>query len=141
MRHYKAFRKFGRNTAHRRALLRNLATALLEHGRIKTTEQKAKDLRGVVEKYITLAKVDNLHNRRLAHSYLMDKEVVRKLFLEIAPKYVDRDGGYTRVLKLGRRAGDAAEMAYIDLVTEPCVKKERKERTVAPEASEAPAQA
>jgi len=118
MRHSKAFRKFGRNPAHRRALLRNLATFLLTHGKIKTTVQKAKDLRGIVEKYITLAAVDNLQNRRLAYSYLMDKAVVHKLFTEIGPKFKTRPGGYTRVVKLDYRAGDAADMAYIMLVEE-----------------------
>ena len=118
MRHSKAFRKFGRTPAHRRAMLRNLATAVLEHGKIKTTLQKAKDLRGIVEKYITLAGTDNLHNRRLAYSYITDKAVVHKLFTEIGPKYVTRPGGYTRIYKLDRRAGDAAEMAYIELVQE-----------------------
>ncbi|MDD7473588.1 MAG: 50S ribosomal protein L17 [Bdellovibrionota bacterium] len=116
MRHLNARRKFNRTPAHRRALFRNLATALLKHGKIETTLEKAKDLRGVVERIITMAKVDNLHNKRQAFSYLEEKEVVRKLFSEIAPKYKERPGGYTRVTKTNVRAGDAAEMAYIELV-------------------------
>ena len=116
MRHLNARRKFNRTPAHRRALFRNLATALLKHGKIETTLEKAKDLRGVVERIITMAKVDNLHNKRQAFSYLEEKEVVRKLFSEIAPKYKERPGGYTRVTKTNVRSGDAAEMAYIELV-------------------------
>ncbi|MGI6524970.1 MAG: 50S ribosomal protein L17 [Bdellovibrionota bacterium] len=137
MRHSKAFRKFNRTPSHRRAMLRNLATSFLKHGKIKTTLQKAKDLRGVVEKYITLAGEDNLHNRRLAYSYLTDKAVVHKLFAEIGPKYKTRPGGYTRILKLDRRAGDAAKMAFIMLVEEdyqPKVKRERNISETAPEA-------
>lgn len=116
MRHLNARRKFNRTPAHRRALFRNLATALLKQGRIETTVEKAKDLRGVVERIITMAKVDNLHNKRQAFSYLEEKEVVRKLFTEIAPKYKERPGGYTRVIKTRQRVGDAAEMAFIELV-------------------------
>ena len=116
MLHLNARRKFNRTPAHRRALFRNLATALLKHGTIDTTLEKAKDLRGVVERIITMAKVDNLHNKRQAFSYLEEKEVVRKLFSEIAPKYKERPGGYTRVTKTNVRSGDAAEMAYVELV-------------------------
>ncbi len=117
MRHQKNYRKFSRTPAHRRAMFRNLATALLQHGEIKTTVEKAKDLRGVVEKLITLAGEATLQNRRLAAAYLMDKKVVQKLFDEIGPQYKSRPGGYTRVIKLDKpRAGDAAEMAIISLV-------------------------
>ncbi len=116
MRHRNSGRKFNRTPAHRRAMFRNLATALLKYEKIETTVEKAKDLRGVVEKIITMAKVDNLHNRRQAFSYLEEKDVVRKLFSDIAPKYKERPGGYTRVIKTSNRAGDAAEMAYIQLV-------------------------
>ena len=119
MRHQKNYRKFSRTPAHRRAMFRNLATALLQHGEIKTTVEKAKDLRGVVEKLITLAGEATLQNRRLAAAYLMDKKVVQKLFDEIGPQYKSRPGGYTRVIKLDKpRAGDAAEMAIISLVRE-----------------------
>ncbi len=116
MRHRNSGRKFSRTPAHRRAMFRNLATALLKHEQIETTLEKAKDLRGVVEKIITMAKVDSLYNRKKAFSYIEEKEVVRKLFSEIAPKYKERAGGYTRVIKASTRAGDAAEMAFIQLV-------------------------
>ncbi len=116
MRHNNARRKFNRTPAHRKALFRNLATQLIKHEKIETTVEKAKDLRGVVERLITLAKVDNLHNKRQAFSYLEEKEAVRKLFADIAPKYKERPGGYTRVTKTRVRPGDAAELAYIELV-------------------------
>lgn len=116
MRHKKAFRKFSRTPAHRRAMFRNLATSLLEHGSIITTVHKAKDLRRVVEPFITLGGEDTLHNRRKAYSFLKSKEVVQKLFNEIGPKFKERPGGYTRVVRTISRPGDAAEMAVIQLV-------------------------
>ena len=116
MRHLKSFRKFSRTPAHRRALFRSLATALLRDERCETTVEKAKDLRSVVEKLITGARTDTLHSRRQAYSYLLSKEVVHKLFAEIAPRYAERAGGYTRVLRTSHRHGDAAEMAIIELV-------------------------
>lgn len=106
-------------------MFRNMATALLEHERIETTVGKAKDLRGVTERLITIGREDTLHNRRKAYSYLMSKKVVHKLFTEIGPRYKDRPGGYTRVLKTRVRAGDAAAMAIIELVEEE-VKKKKK---------------
>ena len=109
-------RKLGRATAHRLAMLRALVTFLLENGKIETTLSRAKEVRSVAEKMITLAKNDSLHNKRMALAFITKKEVVRKLFSEIAPKYKDRDGGYTRITKLGPRRGDAAEMAIIELV-------------------------
>ena len=116
MRHLKQGRKLGRTTAHRKALLRNLATALLEHERIITTEPKAKELRRVADKLVTLGKRGNLHARRQALQVVQSNTVVQKLFNEIAPRFVGRQGGYTRILRLGYRPGDAAAMAVIELV-------------------------
>lgn len=110
------YRKLGRTTAQRRAMMRGLVTELLEHGRIETTLYRAKDLRRVADKMITLGKKDTLHAKRQAFSYIEKEDVVNKLFTDIAPKYADRNGGYTRVLKKGPRVGDAAEMAIIELV-------------------------
>ncbi|MBZ4645204.1 MAG: large subunit ribosomal protein [Petroclostridium sp.] len=109
-------RKLGRPTDHRIAMLRNLVTSVLEHGRIETTEARAKEVRSMTEKMITLGKEGSLHARRQALAYITKEDVVKKLFDEIAPKYADRQGGYTRVIKMGPRRGDAAEMAIIELV-------------------------
>lgn len=109
-------RKLGRPTAHRRAMLRNLTTSLLREGSITTTVTRAKETRRMAEKMITLGKRGDLHARRQALSYIYDEDVVTKLFEEIAPKYEDRNGGYTRIMKLGPRRGDAAEEAIIELV-------------------------
>jgi large subunit ribosomal protein L17 len=119
MRHLKQGRKLGRTTSHRKALLRNLATALLEHGRIVTTEPKAKELRRVADKLVTLGKRGDLHARRQALQVVRSNAVVRKLFNDIAPRFAERQGGYTRVLRLGYRPGDAAAMAVIELVDAP----------------------
>lgn len=116
MRHLKRGRKLGRTTSHRKALLRNLATALLEHERIITTEAKAKELRRIADKLVTLGKRGDLHARRQALQVIHSNAVVRKLFNEVAPRFSERHGGYTRVLRLGYRAGDAAAMAVIELV-------------------------
>jgi large subunit ribosomal protein L17 len=116
MRHLKQGRKLGRTTAHRKALLRNLATALLEHERIITTEPKAKELRRIADKLVTLGKRGNLHARRQALQVVHSNAVVQKLFNEIAPRFAGRQGGYTRLLRLGYRPGDAAAMAVIELV-------------------------
>jgi large subunit ribosomal protein L17 len=116
MRHLKQGRKLGRTTAHRKALLRNLATALLEHERIITTEPKAKEVRRVADKLVTLGKRGNLHARRQARQVVQSNTVVQKLFNEIAPRFAERQGGYTRILRLGYRPGDAAAMAVIELV-------------------------
>ncbi len=110
------YRKLGRPTAHRKSMLRNIVTDLLREGRISTTDCRAKEAKREAEKLITLAKTDNLHNRRQALAYLYDETVVNKLFEEIAPKYEDRQGGYTRVLKLGPRRGDGAEVVFLELV-------------------------
>jgi large subunit ribosomal protein L17 len=119
MRHLKQGRKLGRTTAHRKALLRNLATALLEHERIVTTEPKAKELRRVADKLVTLGKRGDLHARRQALQVVRSNAVMRKLFNDIAPRFAERQGGYTRVLRLGYRPGDAAAMAVIELVDTP----------------------
>ena len=118
MRHRKAGKKLSRNASHRKALLRNLVTELLRHGRIKTTLAKAKAMQGVAEKMITLGKRGDLHARRQALSFIQSKDVVHELFDTIAARYAERHGGYTRVLKLGQRQGDAAHMAIIELVEE-----------------------
>ena len=110
------YRKLGRESAHRKAMLRNLVTDLLREGRIQTTEHRAKEARRQAEKMITLGKRGDLHARRQAMAYIFDESVVNKLFEEIAPKYADRQGGYTRILKLGPRQGDAAEVVFLELV-------------------------
>ena len=109
-------RKLGRTSDHRSAMLRGMVTYLLEKGSIETTVTRAKEVRAMAEKMITLGKVDTLHNKRQALAYITKEDVVKKLFDEIAPKYADRVGGYTQVYKLGPRRGDAAEMALIKLV-------------------------
>ena len=119
MRHRKSGRHLNRTSSHRQAMFRNMAVSLIEHEVIKTTLPKAKELRRVAEPLITLAKKDSVANRRLAFSRMRDKAVVGKLFSEIGPRYQERPGGYTRILKCGYRAGDAAPMAYIELVDRP----------------------
>ncbi len=111
-----AYRKLNRNSGNRRAMLRSIVTSLLKHGRIQTTEPKAKELNRIAEKMITLGKRGDLHAKRMALSYLMDEAVVIELFDKIAPKYADRQGGYTRIVKLGVRRGDAASMVLVELV-------------------------
>ncbi len=123
MRHQKAGRHLGRTAAHRKALFRNLSTDILKHGRVRTTLPKAKEVRRFVERMITLGKRGHLHARRQAAAFLKDKDVVRKLFSEYAEMFKDRPGGYTRIIKLGRRTGDGAEMALIELVEESKAKK------------------
>jgi len=116
MRHKIAGRRLGRTTSHRVAMLRNMVTSLFEHERIVTTNEKAKELRPIAEKLITLGKRGDLHARRQALSYIRSKNVVEKLFTDIKDKFADRKGGYTRILKTGIRKGDAADMAIIELV-------------------------
>jgi large subunit ribosomal protein L17 len=117
MRHQKTRKKLSRDSAHRKSLLMNLSKELIEHERIKTTEAKAKAVKPEIEKLITLAKRDTLHARRQALSTLaQDKFAVHKLFVEVAPRYAERPGGYTRILKIGQRAGDATEMVFLELV-------------------------
>lgn len=112
----KGYRKLGRNTAHRKSMLRNLVTDLLREGRITTTECRAKEARRIAEKMITLAKRGDLHARRQVLEVVFDENVVTKLFDEIAPQYADRQGGYTRILKQGPRQGDNAEAVFLELV-------------------------
>ena len=119
MRHMKSGRKLNRNSAHRKAMFRNMASSLFEHEVIKTTVPKAKELRRVAEPLITLAKEDSVAHRRLAFNRLRNREVVTKLFNELGPRYLDRPGGYLRILKCGYRAGDQAPMAYVELVDRP----------------------
>lgn len=116
MRHGKKFNHLGRKTAHRKAMLSNMAASLIEHKRINTTLAKAKALRGVVEPLITKSKTDSTHSRRLAFKVLGNKYAVTELFREVAPKVADRPGGYTRIIRIGKRLGDNAEMCMIELV-------------------------
>ncbi len=119
MRHRKSGRQLNRTSPHRQAMFRNMAASLVEHEIIKTTLPKAKELRRVAEPLITLAKSDSVANRRLAFDRLRNKATVGKLFTEIGPRYAQRPGGYTRILKCGLRAGDNAPMAYVELVDRP----------------------
>ena len=119
MRHLKSGRKLNRNSAHRKAMFRNMASSLFEHEIIKTTVPKAKELRRVAEPLITLAKEDSVAHRRQAFDRLRDRDVVTKLFNELGPRYADRPGGYLRIMKCGFRAGDNAPMAYVELVDRP----------------------
>ena len=109
-------RKLGRTTDQRRAMLRAMVTFLLENGKIETTVSRAKEVSALTEKFITIAKVENLANKRAAMAFITKEDVVNKLFTEIAPKYADKNGGYTRITKIGPRRGDAAEMAVIELI-------------------------
>src|SRR5688500_20047554 len=116
MRHHRHGKKLGRDSAHRRALYSNLAGALIEHGRIRTTEAKAKAVKPIAERMITLGRRGDLAARRQAVAYLRSKDVVHKLFADVGPRFADRPGGYARIVKLGPRPGDAAEMVYLELV-------------------------
>ena len=116
MRHGRTGKKLGRDASHRRALYANLACSLIEHGRIRTTEAKAKAVKPYAEKMITLGRRGDLHARRQALAELRSQEVVHQLFSDVAPRMADRPGGYTRIVKLGPRFGDAAEMVYLELV-------------------------
>jgi large subunit ribosomal protein L17 len=124
MRHRKSGRQLNRNSSHRQAMFRNMAGSLVQHEVIKTTLPKAKELRRVIEPLITLAKDDSVANRRLAFARTRSDEVVGKLFNELGPRYQERAGGYTRILKCGFRSGDNAPMAYIELVDRPAVEEE-----------------
>ncbi len=116
MRHHRSGKKLGRDSAHRKALYANLAGALIEHGRIKTTEAKAKAVKPFAEQMITLGRRGELHARRQALAFLRSQDVVHKLFAEVAPRFADRPGGYSRIVKIGPRYGDAAQMVYLELV-------------------------
>jgi large subunit ribosomal protein L17 len=126
MRHLVKRKKLGRDTSHRRALLRNLVTSFLEKERIRTTLAKAKAARPLAEKMITLARKDTLHAKRQALTFIYKKPVVKKLFEELGPRFSERPGGYTRIVKIGPRAGDGAEMAILELIGSEFKKKEKK---------------
>ena len=119
MRHRHGLRKLNRTSSHRLAMLRNMTVSLLRHEAIKTTLPKAKELRRVIEPLLTMGKTDTLANKRLAFSRLRDREMVLKLFAELGPRYATRNGGYTRILKMGFRVGDNAPMAFVELVDRP----------------------
>jgi large subunit ribosomal protein L17 len=125
MRHQRSGKKLGRDSAHRKALYANLTGALIEHGRIKTTLTKAKAVKPIAEQMITLGRRGDLHARRQAVAFLRSKDVVHKLFAEVAPQFEGRPGGYLRIVKLGPRSGDAADMAYLELVDSTLVFKTR----------------
>src|SRR2546421_8643320 len=129
MRHARAGKKLGRDSAHRKALYSNLAGALIEHGRIKTTVTKAKAVKPIAERMITLGRRGDLHARRQATAFLRSRDVVHRLFADVAPRFKDRPGGYARIVRLGPRPGDAAEMAYLELVDEEDVAEQLEERT------------
>ncbi|MGA8012884.1 MAG: 50S ribosomal protein L17 [Candidatus Acidiferrales bacterium] len=136
MRHLRSGSKLGKQPAHRRAVLRNLVTNLIEHGRIHTTILRAKATRPIAEKMITLGKRDSLHARRQAASYLMTPSATQKLFSDLAPRFADRPGGYTRIIRTGWRIGDGAELAILEFLGSELKKKEKKPRKGA--AEEAP---
>jgi large subunit ribosomal protein L17 len=129
VRHARSGKKLGRDSAHRKALYSNLAGALIEHGRIKTTVTKAKAVKPLAEQMITLGRRGDLHARRQATAFLRSRDVVHHLFAEIAPRFKDRPGGYTRIIRLGPRPGDAAEMVYLELVEEEFTPKGRTATT------------
>lgn len=131
MRHNKSGRRLGRTTSHRVAMFRNMVTSFFNHERITTTDAKAKELRSIADKLITLGKRGDLHAMRLAASYIREKSVVTKLFTTIAPRYTERPGGYTRIIKLGLRPGDNASLSMIELVEEEFTPKVKKAKPAA----------
>ena len=137
MRHNRAGRKLGRVSEHRRALFRNQLLSLMQHERIITTLPKAKELRPIAERMVTLGRKNTVHARRLAARWIADREVIKKLFSEIAPRFANRPGGYTRIVKLGPRKGDGAELAILEFVDyklpEAAKKKEQKQKKAKPE--------
>src|SRR6185369_8228883 len=142
MRHHRSGKKLGRDSAHRKALYSNLTGALIEHGRIRTTEAKAKAVRPIAEQMITLGRRGDVHARRQALAYLRSQDVVHKLFSDVGPRFTDRPGGYSRIVRIGPRPGDAAEMVYLELVDflpapprERPARAERQEEPVEAEAS------
>lgn len=139
MRHLKAGFKLGRKPAHRRATLRNLVTNVILHERVRTTRTRAKAAQPIVERMITLGKRDTLHSRRQAMAFLATDEAAKKLFRDLAPRFADRNGGYTRVILLGFRIGDGAEVAMLELVGSELKKKQKKGRKK--EEAEAPKEA
>jgi large subunit ribosomal protein L17 len=139
VRHARAGKKLGRDSAHRKALYSNLAGALIEHGRIKTTVTKAKAVKPLAEQMITLGRRGDLHARRQATAFLRSRDVVHHLFAQVAPRYKDRPGGYTRIIRLGPRPGDAAEMVYLELVEDEYAPRERTATSAAAPVAAAPA--
>jgi large subunit ribosomal protein L17 len=133
VRHQRSGKKLGRDSAHRKALYANLTGALIEHGRIKTTATKAKAVKPIAEQMITLGRRGDLHARRQATAFLRSKDVVHKLFAEVGPQFAERPGGYTRIVKIGPRYGDAADMVYLELVDSTLVFKTRIPRETAEE--------
>jgi large subunit ribosomal protein L17 len=129
MRHRTAGRQFGRNSSHRKALFRSLVTTFFKHERIETTAAKAKEIQPMTEQMITLGKRGDLHAIRQAASFIRSREIVQRLFKEIAPRYSDRKGGYTRLVKTRRRLGDGADMAILELIDYKMVKKEKSAET------------
>ncbi|MBI4621232.1 MAG: 50S ribosomal protein L17 [Desulfobacterales bacterium] len=126
MRHQKAGRKLGRTSSHRKAMFRNMLTSLFEHEKIETTDAKAKELRKIAEKIVTLGKKGDLHSRRQVLRVISDKKIAKNLFDQIAPRYQSRNGGYTRIFKVGRRHGDNAPLSLIELIPEENVQKPKK---------------
>src|SRR5574344_2193710 len=147
MNHKNGFNPLSRTTAHRRAMSRNMVTSLFRFERITTTSAKAKEVRKAAEKLITRSKVDTVHNRRIAAKFIQDEKILNKLFTELGPRMKDRKGGYTRILKIGFRQGDAADMVILELVDYKLPTEESKEKTAAkakkaePKAEKAPAKA
>jgi large subunit ribosomal protein L17 len=136
MRHLRSGSKLGRQPAHRRATLRNLVTNLIEKERIQTTLLRAKATRPLAERMITLGKRDSLHSRRQAAAFLMTPEATKKLFADLAPRFADRAGGYTRIVRTGWRIGDGAELAILEFIGSELKKKEKKSKKTAEEAPE-----
>lgn len=128
MRHRKSGKTLGRNTSHRKAMMRNMVTSFFDHEKITTTDARAKELRKMAEKLITMARRGDLHSRRLIMQVINDKKVVAKLFDTIAPRYTERPGGYTRIIKLGHRSGDNAALSMIELVEEELTAKPKKKK-------------
>jgi len=143
MKHKIGFNRLGRKSSHRKSLHRNMTTSLFRYERIKTTKAKALAIRRTAEKMITRAKMDSVHNRRIMNKDIKDKEILAKLFTDIGPRYKERPGGYTRILKLGYRQGDAAEMVLLELVEEEVAEKKQGKKKPAKKgkSTEAPAKA
>ena len=143
MRHHRSGRKLGRDASHRKALYANLTAALIEHGRIKTTAAKAKEVKPIAEQMITLGRRGGVHARRQALAFLRSQDVVHKLFSDVGPRFADRPGGYSRIIRIGPRPGDAAEMVYLELVDflpePPPERPRRRAREEEPVEAEAPA--
>ena len=139
MRHARSGKKLGRDSAHRKALYSNLAGALIEHGRIKTTVTKAKAVKPIAEQMITLGRRGDLHARRQATAFLRSRDIVHKLFAEVGPRFKDRPGGYSRIIRIGPRPGDAAEMVYLELVDEEYVATQSRSETRSEERTPPPA--